>query len=88
MRQRTVITALPHVEHEKKNESSHKATSQITRRREKINRKSGHTISKEQASVYEKVLLYKVVKAWNNNNPNLYDVYKLQSNDPQNKSCI
>jgi hypothetical protein len=40
------------------------------------------------ASIYEKVLLYKVVKAWDNNDPNLSEVYKLKSNDPQNKSCI
>jgi hypothetical protein len=40
------------------------------------------------ASIYERVPLYKVVKAWDNNNPNLSEVYKLQSNNPQNKSCI
>jgi hypothetical protein len=40
------------------------------------------------ASIFEKVPLYKVVKAWDNKNPNLSEVYKLQSNDPQNKSCI
>jgi hypothetical protein len=33
------------------------------------------------ALIYEKVPLYKVVKAWDNNNPNLSEVYKLQSND-------
>ena len=32
--------------------------------------------------------LYKVVKAWDNSNPNLSECYKLQSNDLQNKSCI
>jgi hypothetical protein len=37
------------------------------------------------ASIYKKVPLYKVVKAWEDNNPNLSEVYKLQSNDPQNK---
>jgi hypothetical protein len=40
------------------------------------------------ASIYERVPLYKVVKAWDNNNPNLSEVYKLQSNSLQNKSCI
>ncbi len=40
------------------------------------------------ASNFEKVLLYKVAKAWDNNEPNLSEVYKLQSNDPQNKSCV
>jgi hypothetical protein len=33
------------------------------------------------ASIYKKVPLYKVVKAWDDNNPNLSKVYKLQSND-------
>ncbi len=41
------------------------------------------------ASMYERVLFYyKVVKAWDDNNTNLSECYKLQSNDPQNKSCI
>jgi hypothetical protein len=40
------------------------------------------------AFIYEKVPLYKVVKAWDDNNPNLSEVYKLQSNDSQNKSCV
>jgi hypothetical protein len=40
------------------------------------------------ASIYERVPLYKVVKAWDDNNPNLSEVYKLQSNDPQNKSRV
>jgi hypothetical protein len=40
------------------------------------------------ASIYERVPLYKVIKAWDNNNPNLSEIYKLQSNNPQNKSCI
>ncbi len=39
-------------------------------------------------SMYERVPLYKVVKAWDNNDPNLSEVYKLQSNDSRNKSCI
>jgi hypothetical protein len=38
------------------------------------------------ALIYKKVPLYKVVKAWDNNNPNLSEVYKLQSNDSRNKS--
>ncbi len=40
------------------------------------------------ALIYEKVPLYKVVKAWDDNNPNLSEVYKLQSNDSQNKSHV
>jgi hypothetical protein len=40
------------------------------------------------ASIYERVLLYKIVKDWDDNNPNLSEVYKLQSNNPQNKSCV
>ncbi len=40
------------------------------------------------ASKYERVLLYIVVKAWDNNNPNLSEVYKLQSNNLRNKSHV
>jgi hypothetical protein len=40
------------------------------------------------ASIHERVPLYKVIKAWDNNDPNLSECYKLQSNKPQNKSCI
>jgi hypothetical protein len=40
------------------------------------------------ALIFEKVPLYKVVMAWDDNNPNLSEVYKLQSNDPGNISCI
>ncbi len=40
------------------------------------------------ASFFEKVPLYKVVKAWDNNNPNLSEVYKLQSNDLQSKVAL
>jgi hypothetical protein len=29
-----------------------------------------------------------VIKAWDDNNPNLSEVYKLQNNDPENKSRI
>jgi hypothetical protein len=29
-----------------------------------------------------------VVKAWDDNNPNLYELYKLQRNNPRNKSRI
>jgi hypothetical protein len=36
----------------------------------------------KMALIYEKVPLYKVVKALDNNNPNLSEVYKLQSNHP------
>ena len=39
------------------------------------------------ASMYERVPLYKVVKAWEDNNPNLSECYVLQSKDPQNKRC-
>jgi hypothetical protein len=40
------------------------------------------------ASIYKKVPLYKIVKAWDDNNPNLSEVYKLQSSDSHNKSCV
>ncbi len=40
------------------------------------------------ASIYEKVLLYKVVKTWEDNDPNLSEVYKLQSNNTHNKSRV
>ncbi len=40
------------------------------------------------ASIYKKVPLYKVVKAWDNNNPILSKVYKLQSSDSRKKSPI
>ncbi len=40
------------------------------------------------ASIYGKVLLYKAVKAWDENEPNLSEVCKLHSNDLQNKSCV
>jgi hypothetical protein len=40
------------------------------------------------ASRYKRVPLYKVVKAWDDNGPNLSEVYKLQSNNPRNKSHI
>jgi hypothetical protein len=40
------------------------------------------------ATIYEKVPLYKVVKTWDDNNPNLSEVYKLQSKDSRNKSQV
>jgi hypothetical protein len=40
------------------------------------------------ASIYKKVPLYKVVKTWDNNDSNLSEVYKLQSNDSRNKSPV
>ncbi len=40
------------------------------------------------ASIYERVPLYKVIKAWDDNNPNLSEVYKLQSNNLWNKSRV
>jgi hypothetical protein len=40
------------------------------------------------ALIYKKVPLYKVIKAWDNNDPNLSEDYKLQSSDLCNKSCI
>ncbi len=40
------------------------------------------------ALIYEKVPLYKVVKAWDNNDPNLSEVYKLQSSNSRNKSWV
>ncbi len=40
------------------------------------------------ASTYKKVLLYKVVKTWEDNNPNISKVYKLQSNNTCDKSRV
>jgi hypothetical protein len=40
------------------------------------------------ASTYKKVPLYKVVKTWEDNDPNLSKVYKLQSNNTRNKSQV
>ncbi len=40
------------------------------------------------ALICEKVPLYKVVKTWDNNDPNLSEVYKLQSIDSRNKSRV
>jgi hypothetical protein len=40
------------------------------------------------ASIYEKVLLCKVVKTWEDNDPNLSEVYILQSNNTHNKSQV
>jgi hypothetical protein len=40
------------------------------------------------ASIYEKVPLYKVVKTWDDNDPSLSEVYKLQSRDTRNKSRV
>jgi hypothetical protein len=40
------------------------------------------------ASIYEKVPLYKVVKTWEDNDPNLVEVYKLQSNNTRNRSQV
>ncbi len=39
-------------------------------------------------SIYKKVPLYKVVKTWDDNYPSLSEVYKLQSRDTCNKSCV
>ncbi len=40
------------------------------------------------ALIYKKVPLYKVVKAWDDNDPNLSEVYKLQSSNSRNKSRV
>jgi hypothetical protein len=40
------------------------------------------------ASTYKKVPHYKIVKTWEDNNPNLSKVYKLQSNNTCNKSRV
>ncbi len=42
----------------------------------------------KMASIYEKVPLHKVVNTWDDNNPNLSEVYKLQSNDSHSKSWV
>ncbi len=66
----------------------HRATSYTLRRCEKITGESVIPSPDTMAFIYERVPLYKVVKAWDNNNPNLSECYKLQSNDLQNKSHI
>jgi hypothetical protein len=40
------------------------------------------------ALIFKKVPLYKVVKTWEDNDPNLSEVYKLQSNNSCNKSRV
>ncbi len=40
------------------------------------------------ALIYKKVPLYKVVKTWEDNDTNLSEVYKLQSNNTRNKSWV
>ncbi len=40
------------------------------------------------ALIYKKVPLYKVVKTWDDNDPNLSEVYKLQSNNSHNKHWV
>jgi hypothetical protein len=55
-------------------------------RREKLNWRRVIPSPNNMASIYKKVPLYKVVKAWGNNNPNLSEVYKLQSSNLRNKS--
>ena len=42
----------------------------------------------KMALICKKVPLYKVVKTWDDNNPNLSEVYQLQSNDSRNKSWV
>jgi hypothetical protein len=40
------------------------------------------------ASIYEKVPLYKVMKTWEDKDPNLLEVYKLQGNNTRNESQV
>ncbi len=40
------------------------------------------------ASIHERVPLYMVINAWDNNKPNLSECYKLQINNLWNKSCV
>jgi hypothetical protein len=40
------------------------------------------------ALTYKKVPFYKVMKTWEDDNPNLSKVYKLQSNNTHNKSRV
>jgi hypothetical protein len=42
----------------------------------------------DMALIYKKEPLYKVVKAWGDNDPNLSEGYKLQSSDSRNKSRV
>jgi hypothetical protein len=85
---RTVITALTCVKRERRTKA---CTKQPVKSCADVKRLTGEVVilsPDNMASIYERVPLYKVLKAWDNNNPYLPEVYKLQSNDLQNKSCI
>ncbi len=47
-----------------------------------------HTSPDNMALIYKKVPLCKVVKTRDDNDPNLSEVYKLQSNNPSNKKWV
>jgi hypothetical protein len=55
-------------------------------RQEKLNRRRVIPSPNNMALIYKKVPLYMVVKAWSNDDPNLSEVYKLQSSSWGNKS--
>jgi hypothetical protein len=64
------------------------ATSQIT---PDVKSLTGEVVTpspNNMALIYEKVPLYKVVKVWEDNNPILSEVYKLQSRNSCNKSRV
>jgi hypothetical protein len=66
-------------------------TKQPAESRTDVKRLTGEVVApppNNMATIFEKVPLYKVVKAWDNNNPNLSEVYTLQNNNLRNKSCI
>ncbi len=71
-----------------KKERSHKATSWTTLNVKHITEHQRHTSPDNMALIYKKVPLYKVAITWDNNDPNLSEVYKLQSNNPCNKSWV
>jgi hypothetical protein len=60
-------------------------TKQPAKSHAEVKRLTGEVVippSNNMALIFEKVPLYKVVKAWDDNNPNLSEVYTLQSNNP------
>ncbi len=66
-------------------------TKQPAKSRADVKRLTGEVVTpppNNMALIFKKVPLYKVIKAKDDNDPNLSEVYKLQSNNPQNKSCI
>ncbi len=69
-----------------RNKSLHKVTSQIMPDMKSLTGEVVTPSPNNMALIYEKVPLYMVVKAWDDNDPNLSEVYKLQSSNLRNKS--